>query len=213
MALTATTLGAAVTVSDTKITVASATSLAIGSLVRVDGEMMKVTKGYIAGSTSVPVLRGQDGTANIAHASGGGVVHGTGSDFSTPAPQTVVQYPIAGRARQMVNYGAAGAITLPTPGSDVLAVINGTNALAMTLAVPTKDMDGCMLWIASDGAGAHTVTVASGIGGAGSAYDVITINATAPVVLGPLVAMNSLWNMAVSVPLAGTMTNITAASA
>ena len=109
-----------------------------------------------------------------------------------------------------MTYGAAGAITLPTAGTDMLAIINGTSALAMTVAVPTKDLDGSLLWIASDGAGAHTVTFAGGLSGAGSSYDVVTINATAPVLLGPFMAVNSLWQCAVAVPMAGTVTNLTA---
>ena len=122
----------------------------------------------------------------------------------------MVQYPLAGRTRRVSTYGAAGAIALPVAGTDEVAVLNGTSALAMTVAVPTKDMDGCMLWIASDGAAAHTCTFASGLSGAGSSYDVVTINATAPILLGPFMAINSLWQCAVAVPMAGTVTNLTA---
>ena len=209
MALVHTTVSAAVTTADTSITVASATGFSAGYIIRIGDEMMRVGGAYVSG-TSIPVIRGQDGTLVSAHAVTSGVVCGIASDWATPGAQTTAQYPLAGRNRTVMTYGAAGAITLPTAGTDMLAIINGTSALAMTVAVPTKDLDGSLLWIASDGAGAHTVTFAGGLSGAGSSYDVVTINATAPVLLGPFIAVNSLWQCAVAVPMAGTVTNLTA---
>jgi hypothetical protein len=209
MALARTTLSTAVTVADTSIVVASATGFAAGNLVRVDGELMKVTKGYSSGTT-IPVLRGQDGTAVIAHAKTAGVIVGTAAEFATPAAQTTVTYPIAGRARVVSNVSVTGTLTLPAPGTDAVVILNGTTIIALTVPVPTKDMDGTMLFIASDGAAAHTVTFTGGLSGAGSSYDVVTVNATAPVVLGPFMAVNSLWQMGVAVPLAGTVTAVTA---
>jgi len=209
LALVHTTISAACTAADTALTVASATGFTAGYLIRIGDEMMRITSAYVSGTT-IPVIRGQDGTLVSAHAVTSGVVCGTASDWSTPGAQTTAQYPLAGRNRTVMTYGAAGAITLPTAGTDMLAIINGTSALAMTVAVPTKDLDGSLLWIASDGAGAHTVTFAGGLSGAGSSYDVVTINATAPVLLGPFMAVNSLWQCAVAVPMAGTVTNLTA---
>jgi hypothetical protein len=209
MSLARTTVTSAVTTADTSIIVSSATGFAAGYIVRIDDEMMRVGASYVSGTT-IPVLRGQDGTVVKAHAVTTGVTCGIASDWTqAQGPQTVTQYPIAGRARTVASYGAAGAIALPTPGTDVLAIINGTSALAMTVAAPTKDMDGCILWVAGDGAAAHTVTFTGGLSGASTSYDVITVNATAPVVLGPYIAVNSLWLPAVAVPLAGTVTNIT----
>lgn len=210
MSLTRTTLASACSAGDTVITVASATGVAAGYLAKVDGETVRVSLGYVAGSTSVPIVRGQDGTYAAAHPTSAGIVFGAGSDFANPAPQTVDTYPIAGRARTTASYSASGAITLPQAGADTAAILNGTNALAMTVAAPTSDMDGSLLWIASTGAAAHTVTFSGGLSGASTAYDVITVNASAPVLLGPFMAVNSLWLAAVAVPMAGTVTNITA---
>src|SRR5947208_4682580 len=210
MALVHTTVSAAVTAADTSITVASATGFSAGYIVRIGDEMMRVGGAYTSG-TIIPVIRGQEGTLVVAHAVTSGVVCGAAADWaSSVGPQTAVQYPLAGRARTIMTYGAAGAITLPTAGCDMVAVINGTSALAMTVAAPSKDLDGSLLWIASDGAGAHTCTFAGGLSGAGSSYDVVTINATAPVLLGPFMAVNSLWQCAVAGPMAGTVTNLTA---
>ncbi len=63
MALTATTLSSAVALTDKSIVVASATGFAAGAYVKVDGEFMQVDKSYTSGSTTVPVLRGRDGSA------------------------------------------------------------------------------------------------------------------------------------------------------
>jgi len=210
MALVHTTVSAAVTTSDTSITVASATGFAAGYIVRIGDEQMRVGSAYVSGTT-IPVIRGQEGTLVTAHAVTTGVVCGIASDWATSVgASTLTQYPLAGKARLVTTYGAAGAISLPTPGTDAVAIINGTSALAMTVAVPTKDLDGSLLWIAGDGAGAHTVTFAGGLSGAGASYDVVTINATAPVLLGPFMAVNSLWQCAVTVPMAGTVTALTA---
>jgi hypothetical protein len=209
MALVRTTLSSAVAATDTSIVVASATGFSAGYILQVDQEVMKVGQTYTSGTT-IPVLRGQDGTVVGAHVSSAGVVAGTASDWSSPAAQTTVQFPIAGKARTIISYSAAGAITLPTPGADAVAILNGTSVLAMTVAAPSKDMDGCVLWIASNGAAAHTVTFTGGLSGASTSYDVITVNASAPVLLGPFMAVNSLWQAAVAVPMAGTVTNITA---
>lgn len=210
MALARTTLSSACSTSDTSITVASATGIAAGYFGKIDGEVVRVAGAYVSGSTTVPLIRAQDGTTVEAHASGAGFVVGTAQDWSTPAPQTVDQYPIAGKALTVTSYSASGAITLPRAGTDVVAQLNGTTILAMTVAAPTKDLDGSLLYIASNGAAAHTVTFTGGLSGAGSSYDVITVNATAPVLLGPFMAVNSLWQAAVAVPMAGTVTNVTA---
>lgn len=194
MALTATTLAGAVVVDQNTITVASATGFTSGNLVRVDDEIMQVAKGYVSG-TSIPVLRGRDGTAGVAHANAANVVVGTAADFSTlGAPQVTTGYPIAGRARPVVSYSASGAIALPNPGADAVAILNGTGALAMTLAVPTKDMDGCLLIIGANGKAAHTVTATGGFGANTTASDVMTFHATQATAV-QCMAFNGVWNL------------------
>jgi hypothetical protein len=212
MALANTTLASACGASDTKIVVASATGIAIGHKVLIDGEVFQVTKGYVAGSVTVPVLRGQNGTFADAHPTGAKVRVGASSDsqWGAQAPQTDVQFPIMAPARLRQSYTAAGAITLPSPGNDMVAYINGTSVCAMTVAAPATSLDGSLLYIASNGAAAHTVTFASGLSGAGTSYDVLTVNATAPVLLGPFMAVNGFWQAPVGVAMSGTVTNITA---
>lgn len=168
MSLDITTLGAACAVDDVKITVASAAGIAIGDIVRIDEENLTVTKGYVVGAVTVPVTRGKQGTLAQAHPSGATVVTGQASEWvQSDAPQTVAPYLIGGRAREIASYSAAGAITLPTAGADMVAVINGT-ALAMTVAEPGRDLDGSVLYIIGVQAAAHTVTALTASGGASS---------------------------------------------
>lgn len=212
MALTQTTLASAdIGSGNSTLVVASATGFAIGYKVRIDGEIFQVTKGYVAGSVNVPVLRGQEGTIAQAHPSGAKVLVGAGSDtgWGVGVAGNPVAFPLAGKATTTLSYTASGAITLPEPGSDAIAYLNGTSVLAMTIADPGKALDGSTLSIRANGAAAHTLTFASGLSGAGGSYDVITINATAPVSLN-FVAVNGLWQELVQTPMAGTVTNITA---
>jgi hypothetical protein len=192
MALTTTTLSSAVAVNDTSIVVASATGFAAGNLIRIDEEMLQVAKNYVTGTT-IPVLRGQDGSATVAHKASANVTTFLASDEPGPSPQTAVQFP-AQRPRRVLSYSAAGAITLPSPGEDMVAVINGTGALAMTLASPTKDMDGCMLFFAPNGKAAHTVTYTAGFGANTTNSDVLTFHAT-QVTCVQAMAMNGVWQL------------------
>jgi len=191
MALTTTTLSSAVAQTDVSIVVASATGFAAGNLILIDLEVMQVAKNYVSGTT-IPVQRGLDGTAQVAHKASANVNTFLASDQPGPSPQEVTQFAIAGKARRLLSYSANGAITLPAPGEDMVAVLNGTGALAMTLANPTKDMDACMLFIMANGKAAHTVTYTAGVGNGGSGMDVGTYNATEATGCA-LIAVNGFW--------------------
>ncbi len=68
--------------SDTTISVASATGMAVGRWIMVDSERMSVADRY-QGGTMVPVNRHLDGTVAARHHLGAGVVHG--GDAIAPA--------------------------------------------------------------------------------------------------------------------------------
>lgn len=211
MALTRTTLTGAVAIGDTTINVAAATGVAAGAYIRIDQEIVKVTTAYVAASLSVPVVRGQDGTLAAAHVITAGAVIGTGSDFTGAAPQTVVNYPIAGRGVTVQSMTTSGAIALPTDGTDLRLILNGTVAIAATLAVPTVDLDGTILSIVGNGKAAHTVTVAGGLGAAGAGYTVATFIVGSQQSL-QVIAANAVW---VPLPsaMSGTLTNLLVALA
>lgn len=205
MALATTTLSAAVGVNDVSIVVASATSMAAGRVLLIDQEVMRVGSGYVSGTT-VPVLRGQDGSVTSAHKSGANVTHGLSSDFANPSAQTVVTYPLE-RPVQVISLSATATLGLPNAGSDLRVVLNGTSVIALTIPVPTKDLDGSKLTIVSNGAAAHTLTFTGGLSGAGGSYDVITVNATAPAAF-EFIAANGLWMVICGPAMGGTVTNI-----
>lgn len=191
MALTTTTLSSAVAVTDTTIVVASATGFAAGSVIRIDDETLYVTKAYVSGTT-INVTRGEDGTVTAVHPVTANVTVGLATDFSTPGPggPTVTQQ--AQKDRVLVSYSASGAIAIPAANVDTVACLNGTGALAMTLANPTKDMDGTILYIIANGKAAHTVTYTAGVGNGGATMDVGTFNATEATGCA-LMAMNGFW--------------------
>lgn len=208
MSLTTTTASAAITASATSITVASATGFSAGYLVRVDEEFMRVSKTYTSG-TSIPLDgRGLNGSAVVAHPSGVNVTVGTGSDWANPSASVVPAYPLAARRRKVLSYSASGAIDLPTSGEDIVAIINGTGALDMTVAAPGKDNDGAVLYVVANGAAAHTVTFAGGFGGAGTSYDKLTLAADPVLIIA--MAVNGLWVFPIAAAITGTVTNITA---
>ena len=108
MALTATTLSSAVAVADTSIVVASATGFSAGYFVQIDQESFLIAKSYVSGTT-IPVLRGQNGTVGAAHAASAVVVVGLATDFANPAPGGPAVAQQTQRARTVTSYSASGA--------------------------------------------------------------------------------------------------------
>jgi len=212
MALATTTLPAAITATAGELTVASATSLAVGRLILVDQEMMQVTKGYVVAATTVPVLRGQGGTVAAAHTITSTVTHGDADDFQTPGAQAFTSHPTVRPWKQVSYTGSANTVVLPTAGENLHVILNATTADTLTIPVPTADMTGTRLLISSNGAAAHILTFTGGLSGAGSSYDLITINATAPASF-EFVAVNSLWHSICGAAISGTTTNIAGAIA
>lgn len=192
MALARTTLSAAVAADDREITVASATSIVAGRLLLVDNEWMQVTQSYVSGTT-IPVLRGRNGSFQRAHVSSAGVVHGDAADFANPPAQSslAVNAPLT-RVREIRSLSAAGAVTLPTPGTDIVNILNGTSVIAATMANPAKDNDGDLLIVVGNGKAAHTLTYTAGIGDGGANVDVMTFPAGAQACM-VFIAANEKW--------------------
>lgn len=193
MALVTTTLNGAVTADTNTITVTSATSLVAGMFAVVDQEVIQINKTYVSGVV-LQVLRGRDGTATAAHPTGSNITFFLGTDTTTLQPQGQTQYLIAGRVRTLSSYNAAGALTLPAPGTDTVAILNGTSVLAMTLANPTKDMDGSILIVCGNGIAAHTVTYTAGFGNVSTTADVMTFGTTQAQAF-QCIAANGIWNL------------------
>lgn len=208
MALTTTTLSVAAGQTDRNITVTSATGFAAGYQIRVDDEYMEVDKSYTSG-TSIPVLRGRNGSAQAAHAIKSSVTVGTGTDWSNPGAGAFSTEGARLRPTIIQTYGATGTMTLPPPGCDLRVILAGTAAITLTIPVPTRDIEGAQLVIVSDGAAAHVPTFTGGVGGAGSSYDAFTFNSSGKLAL-VCYAAGATWQMVAAPGLTGTVTNITA---
>jgi hypothetical protein len=211
MAFTTTTLTAAVAVNDVIINVTSAAGFVANEYCKIEQEIFQVGKGYVSG-LAIPVSRGQNGSVTAAHAITANVTVGLGSDFSAPTAPTVVSYP-PNRARVVRSVGTNVAIAGPVPGSDLVVLINGTVALTtLTIASPTKDQDGDMLYLISNGKAAHVVTyTTTGLGNAGAGYTALTMIVGSQQCI-PLMAANGIWVHAGGL-LSGTLTNILTALA
>jgi len=180
MALANTTLGAACTATDKQVTVASASNLAAGLLATVNGEAMLITKGYVVGSLTVPVLRGQEGTSQIAHPSGSQIqFYLLSSDIPVPGAQLSTIAPMAGRGRYISSLTASAEFAPRNDAQDELVLLNGTSVIAITLINPTKAMTGKVVTFAGNGIAAHTITyTTTGFGNVGGTADLVTFGTT-----------------------------------
>lgn len=208
MAFAETTLASACSITDSVLTVASATSIAAGRIIVCDGEIMQVTKGYVTASTQVPVLRGQLGSKTDAHVVTARIVHGDAADFGAIGAGSNVNYPTAGRTRVITSITATpSTLTLAPGGVDQIVVLNGSAAITLTIPVPTKDKDGDFLYIVNNTGAAHVPTFTGGLGGAGTNYDAVTFNATGKLFLMAL-ACDETWQSVCAPGMGGTVTNI-----
>ncbi len=142
MAYLKTTLSSACALTDTSIVVASASNVAVGNRVVVDQEEMIVSQAYASGTT-VPVLRGQNGTATAAHASGAGVVQGNGLlDFAQTGAQQNVVSPVRDisleTSQDVTATGATGAsAAVVTANAPALVSITGASGSGFGVAIPS----------------------------------------------------------------------------
>jgi hypothetical protein len=170
-----TTLATACGASDQFINPTSSTGNAVNWIWLVDGEYMQQIGVATAGGL-IPVQRvGQYGSIVRSHPILAGVTAGPATDF--PAPQAGWPTNPALYKKQIVSYGASGAIVPPT--SDTLIFLDKATAAAMTLASPTgATPDGVEVTIYSTTAAAHTVTYTPGFNGDTTTSDVATFAAT-----------------------------------
>lgn len=194
-----TTLSAAQGLNDQTALLASLTGVVSGGWLLIDGETEKVIGTVPAAATTpVQVLRGQEASFNQAHPISAQVKVCVGAssllagDFGAPAPGAfmipIPPVPVTERK----SYSVAGAITLPSIGNHMIAALNGTTILAMTLANPSIAQDGSRLVISGNGKAAHTVTYTAGLGNVGATADVLTFKADQAQSI-ELVASGGFW--------------------
>lgn len=168
MAITLTTLAAALSATDTLLTVASATGITAPNFQTASGitvliiEQEQVLVLAVSGVV-IGVLRGQNGTQQVAHANGANVRIGLPSDFTNFQQvlgnvENSLQQIAATRQNGVNLTGTADAID---PSVPAFYVVRGTAINAMTLAQPAVGDEGVIIDIWSASAYAHTVTAAS----------------------------------------------------
>jgi hypothetical protein len=209
MALVTTTLSSAVLITDKQIAVTSATNFLPNQWVRIDDEWMQISKNYVSGTT-IPVQRGQIGSVTEAHPKTANVITDAvpGSDWSSAGFGTDVTSRIWGVYSPIQSISATATLVLPTAGTINRIILNGTSGITLTIPLPTTDMDGTILDIASNGAAAHVITFTSTLNNAGSGYTSFTNNASGTMRIN-VMAVNGFWTIASAPAWTGTVTKVT----
>ena len=171
MALTRTTISAAIASDADIIPVTSATGFAAGNFLRVDNEYMMVVA---VNGTNIQVRsRGDLGSAAAAHNSLAPATTGLLSDLPNyPLGQAAQTDP---NGQTIVTASVDGALAIPT--QNTLVLVQKAGVCAMTLAAPTTAQDGLEMTILSATANAHTVTYTAGFYGDTTSSDVATFAA------------------------------------
>ncbi len=189
MAITATTLAAAVAATDQFIQVTATTGQAVGQVWRVDGEWM-VQKAVASGLTIPVSRRGINGSTVKAHNILAPVANGTYAEMLTSQPAQVLNP--APFKPEIVSYGVSGAITVPV--YDTLIVLDKATAGVMTIESPSIFADGTQVTIMSVTAAAHTVDYTPGFNDNTTSSNLATFTATAGNSF-TIIALKGLWRV------------------
>ena len=171
MALTRTTISAAVSATALTIPVTSATGFAAGNFLRIDNEYMMVVS--VSGTNINVRSRGDLGSAAVAHNTLAPATTGLLSDLPDFPVGQSAQVDPAGQT--IVTASVDGALAIPT--QNTLVLVQKAGVCAMTLAAPTTAQDGITVTIMSNTANAHTVTYTAGFYGDTTSSDVATFAA------------------------------------
>ena len=187
MALTNTSLAAAMGFNDVVLKATSASGATVNGFAKVDGEFMRVTA--ITGTTVSVHQRGFEGTAVVPHKILAPLTFGLFSDLPE-MPATEVVLPVI-EETDIVTIGADGVITAPT--RDTVYVIQKGAALASsTLANPSVAQNGIKVTITSGTDFAHVVTTVATRDGTTGLHTTLTFAAFVGASV-TLVAMNGQW--------------------
>lgn len=169
MSITTTTLTSACAATDTSLHVASATGITAPNFQTGSGitilmiEQEKFIVSAAPNGTFVPVVRGQGGTVQAAHANGALVFIGSPTDFAdfiqilgSLKSSQITQEAVTQNAVQLT--GSADAV-LSSVSSYNVVMTSGVDAI--TLPTPVAGDEGNIIDIWSATANAHTVTAAS----------------------------------------------------
>lgn len=191
MALTVTSLAAALNASDLEFKATSATGATVGGFARIDNEFSLITA--ISGTMISVKQRGTLGGEAVAHNILAPLTFGLLSDLGDPAAAHLLNVDTDSPAIQ--SYGVTGAID-PTlfEAPHTIVILTKASAAAMTLAGPTADQDGLLVTILSATAAAHTVTYTAGFYADTTSSDVATFAAKAGASM-TIVARGATWGV------------------
>ena len=169
MSVTTTTLTSTCSATDTSVHVASATGITAPNFQTAAGitwlviEQERMLVISAPNGTFVPVLRGQGGTVQSAHANGALVFIGAPTDFSNfidiLGSLMTSQQTLEGTTQNAIQLtGSADAVL---SSISTYNVIQSTGVDAITLPTPVAGDEGNIIDIWSATAHAHTVTAAS----------------------------------------------------
>jgi hypothetical protein len=189
MALTNTSISAALAANSLVLVATSATGATVGGFAKVDGEYMFITA--INGTQISVRSRGDYGTAAVAHNVLAPLTFGLTTDLTDLGAGEVI--PSIFPAQDVVTIGADGAIACPN--RNTLYIITKASALASsTLANPGKGQNGLVVTVTSGSAAAHVVTLTTSQDGTTGNSTTYTMTAF----LGcsfAVVALNGTWNV------------------
>lgn len=190
MALTQTSISAALSANALVLAATAATGATVGGFAKVDGEFMVITA--ISGTQISVRSRGDQGTAAVAHNVLAPLTFGLSTDLQAMLGPTEVLAPVF-LDYDIATIGANGAIAVPS--RQTLFFITKASALASsTVANPTKDQNGLILTFTSAAAAAHVVTLTTSQDGTTGNSTTYTMTAF----LGcsfAIVAWNGTWNV------------------
>lgn len=193
MALTQTSIAAALGANDLVLSATSATGATVGGFAKVDGEYMIITA--ISGTYISVRSRGDLGTAAVAHNILAPLTFGLLSDLNALPPGDLI--PPVFETSGLVTVGANGAIA--APDRNTIYVITKASALgSSTLANPAVSQNGLTLTFTSATAAAHVVTLVNGNDGTTGNHTTFTFAAFKGAGF-TVVAVNGEWNVTASV--------------
>lgn len=193
MAITKTTLSAAITNNQLQFGITSATNFTVGRQVKVDNEYIGAITA-VSGTTITVRGRGDQGTAGVAHAILAPIEVGDAADWPIVTPGNVNEIPPS--QDDFLTIGADGAIAVPVKNTTV--EINKATAIAATLGDPSKASDGIQLTVVAGTAVAHVVVNTTGFNAGGTTVDTATFggaigdNFTATALSGTWVITNAI---------------------
>lgn len=186
MALTSTTLAAAMTANAVSFKPTSSTGATVGGFVKIDLEYMVATGIDASGFVTVR-SRGDLGGLAVPHYSGASVTFGLNTDMAALGPAKLQPTPYDDEDMMVYDQDDAIAFTMRR----TLVGLRKGSAAAMTLAAPSKERNGTEVIIVALTDFAHVVTAAGydGTSGAKTTF-------TAPAFRGggiTLVAIDGVW--------------------